>query len=134
MGKIYNHARYKARRRALRRSQTDTERILWQKLRNRSFFGIKFFRQFSVESYVLDFYSPALKLAIEIDGGQHMDKERKDYDTLRTDYLEGMGIDVLRFWNSEVFKNIDGVMERISEKLKDKGHFIDRDNPSQPPL
>ena len=128
MGKIYNHARYKPRRRALRCSQTGTEKALWQKLRNRSFFGIKFFRQFSVGSYILDFYSPSLKLAIEVDGGQHMDEERKDYDTLRRDYLEGMGIDVLRFWNSEVLQNIDGVMQRIYGKLKEKGYLIDRDN------
>lgn len=107
----------KQRRRKLRRNQTDAERVLWQKLRNKQLYGMKFFRQYSVDAYILDFYCPNLKLAIELDGGQHAEDERREYDKHRSEYLKTHGIEVMRFWNNEVLSNMDGVLIRIAERI-----------------
>lgn len=68
-----------------------------------------------IGSYVLDFYCSDKKLAIELDGGHHNDKETKEYDQERTEFIEGQDIKVIRFWNQEVNKNIDLVIEQIVE-------------------
>jgi len=115
---------YKDRRRTLRRNQTEAERVLWKHLRNRGLHGLKFFRQYSVGPFIVDFYCPMLKLAIELDGGQHAEKETQEYDEERSDYLISVGIEVMRFWNNDVMGNIEGVLEKIAERF----------NPSQPPL
>ena len=67
----FNWPSAKTRRRSLRKSSTDAERKLWSKLRNKQLAGLKFFRQYSVGPYILDFYCPTLRLDIEADGGQH---------------------------------------------------------------
>ena len=67
---LRNDPALKERRRELRQNQTDAERAFWARVRNRQFFGMRFFRQFSVGPYVLDFYCPALQLAVELDGGR----------------------------------------------------------------
>lgn len=117
MSIIYNKTGFKDRRRELRRNQTDAEMALWKKLRNKGFFGLKFFRQFSVGAYVVDFYCPTYKLAIELDGGQHAKEENKEYDDVRTEYLKSMRIEVIRFWNNDVLRNMDGVLKEIEERL-----------------
>ena len=121
---IYNEQKLRERRKGLRRSQTEAEKLLWNKLRGRQIHGLKFYRQFSVGGYILDFFCPQIKLAVELDGGQHAEEENKEYDAIRTDYFKGIGIEVLRFWNNEVMKNIEGVLQVIEERL----------NSSQPPL
>lgn len=121
---IYNEQKLRERRKGLRRNQTDAEKLLWNKLRGRQISGLKFYRQFSVGAYILDFFCPQIKLAVELDGGQHAEEENKEYDAIRTDYLKGIGIEVLRFWNNEVMKNIEGVLQVIEERL----------NSFQPPL
>ncbi|PIR46657.1 MAG: hypothetical protein COV07_03245 [Candidatus Vogelbacteria bacterium CG10_big_fil_rev_8_21_14_0_10_45_14] len=103
-------------RRLLRNESTSQERMLWARLRDSSL-GVKFRRQHSVGRYVLDFYCPKLKLAVELDGSQHAEQERKDEE--RTAYLSINGIKVLRFWNNEVNTNIEGVMEMIYERVQD---------------
>jgi very-short-patch-repair endonuclease len=112
---IYNSPNLIKRRKLLRLSQTDAEKILWSKLRNKQIFGLKFYRQYSVGPYILDFYCPKYKLAIEIDGGQHSIKENMEYDFERTNYLKHHNIEVIRFWNNDVLMNIDGVLEEISK-------------------
>jgi len=112
---IYNLSYLINKRRALRHGQTDAERKLWSRLRRRQLHGVRFRRQFSVGLYILDFYSPEKRLAIEVDGGHHLDQ--KTYDDQRTQYLGSFNIRVLRFWNSEVLMNIDGVLERIEQEL-----------------
>src|SRR3990172_12092957 len=112
---IYNKTGIKERRRELRKNQTDVERLLWKQIRNKNFFGLKFFRQYSVGAYIVDFYCPKLKLAIELDGGQHAEEGIKEYDKIRTDYLKLMGIKVMRFWNNDVIHNIEGVLEEINK-------------------
>ncbi len=113
---IYNEQKLRERRKGLRRNQTDAEKLLWNKLRGRQVSGLKFYRQFSVGAYILDFFCPQIKLAVELDGGQHAEEENKEYDAIRTDYLKGTGIEVLRFWNNEVIKNIEGVLQVIRGK------------------
>lgn len=124
MGLIYNKARFKERRRDLRKNQTEAEKVIWKSIRNGTFFGLKFFRQYSVGTYVLDFYCPAHKLAIELDGGQHKEEENQSYDNVRTEYLKSLGIEVMRFWNSDVICNIEWVLAEVGKKI----------NPSRPPL
>jgi very-short-patch-repair endonuclease len=101
--------------RRLRRNQTDAERALWFRLRNRRLNGWKFRRQVSIDRYVVDFSCEAARLIIELDGGQHA--ERTEDDAKRTQVLEAMGYLVLRFWNNDVLKNTDGVLESIVSTL-----------------
>ena len=118
MNRIYNKIEFKERRRSLRRSQTKAEKLLWRHIRNKNFFGLKFFRQYSVDSYILDYYCPTYKLAIELDGGQHAEEENQRHDKIRTDYLKSKGIEVMRFWNNEVMQNLEGVLEEIEKRIK----------------
>ena len=97
--------------RRLRRQQTDAERLLWFRLRDRRLDGWKFRRQFPVDRYVVDFFCADAHLVIELDGGQHA--IQTDADAARTKKLEAMGYLVLRFWNNEVMRNIEGVLEEI---------------------
>jgi len=76
----------------------------------------KFRRQHPIGNYVVDFYCPKKKLVIEVDGGQHFKQEEQDEK--RSRFLESMGCRVIRFWNNEVFENMDGVVDRILEELK----------------
>lgn len=104
--------------RSLRKNFTDTERILWQKLRGVQVGGYKFRRQFPIGGYILDFYCIERKLAIELDGSQHSEDQSKIYDLNRTTYLGKQGIKVLRFWNNQVIENMDGVLEVIWRELE----------------
>ena len=113
-----NNPKFKQRRSDLRKNQTEAEKTLWQELRNRKLFGIKFYRQYSAGPYVLDLYCPELRLAIELDGGQHADGNAKDYDEHRSKYLLIYGIKVIRFWNNDVINNMEGVMSRIMEQIE----------------
>lgn len=111
---FYNKTKNLNKRILLRQSQTEEETILWGKLRNNQL-GFKIKRQYSVGPYVLDFYCSSKKLAIEIDGAQHI--KEKEYDILRSDYLSVFGIKVIRFWNNEVSANIDNVILKIISEL-----------------
>jgi len=97
----------------LRINYTDAERILWSHLRARRLDGLKFRRQHPVGKYIVDFICFENKIVIEVDGGQHSWEKTSDED--RDKWLSKEGYKVLRFWNNEVLKNIDGVLEVISE-------------------
>src|SRR4026209_437888 len=97
--------------RTLRSNLTDAEQFLWQRLRYRQIEGHKFRRQRPVGPYIVDFVCVEVKLIIEVDGGQHSDN--KTYDMVRDRWLEEEGYRVLRLWNNEVLKNIEGVIEII---------------------
>ena len=114
---LRNRSELKNRRRTLRKNFTDAERKLWSRLRGRQLSGFKFFRQYSVGPYILDFFCPAIKLAIELDGGQHAQGAQAFYDERRTEYLNKCDIKVIRFWDSDVFRNTDGVLLEISRNL-----------------
>jgi very-short-patch-repair endonuclease len=121
--------------RALRKQQTDAEKLLWSRLRNRQLEGCKFMkyihvfhpagqpsaaqicsrqicrRQQPIGPYIADFLSLEPKLIIELDGGQHA--EQQEPDNQRTRYLQALGYRVLRFWNHEVLNDLDAVLEAI---------------------
>jgi very-short-patch-repair endonuclease len=97
--------------RRLRRNQTDAERVLWFRLRDRRFAGWKFKRQVAIDRFVVDFLCVDAKLIVEVDGSQH--GQRKERDAERTAALEAMGYLVLRFWNHDVMRNTGGVLEEI---------------------
>lgn len=102
--------------RELRHRQTDAERMLWSRLRNRQIDGWKFKRQVPVGPYVLDFFCFEANLVIEVDGGQHAE-DRVASDQRRTQFLEADGLNVIRFWNREVLNDIDGVIDLIYRAL-----------------
>ncbi|MEX1107731.1 MAG: DUF559 domain-containing protein [Dongiaceae bacterium] len=104
------------RARELRRNSTDVERVLWRRLRHRQFLGLKFRRQHPVGPYVTDFYCEALHLVIELDGGQHTTNAMAD--ARRTAFLESKELTVIRFWNNDVLKNVDGVLESLAEIIR----------------
>ena len=95
------------RARRLRRDLTDVERKFWQRLRREQISGLNFRRQHPVGPYVLDFYCPTLRLAIELDGGQHNLDQNRRKDERRTAWL-------LRFWNNDVTGNLAGVLTEIA--------------------
>ena len=103
--------------RNLRKNMTKQERIVWQFLRNRSVNGHKFRRQYPIGNYIVDFICNEKKLIIEIDGGQHNDDKQIHYDQERTKYLETKGYKVIRFWNSDIENNIEGVYQEILKYL-----------------
>ena len=97
--------------RSLRKQQTNAEKLLWSRLRNRQLQGCKFRRQQPIGPYIADFLSLEPKLIIELDGGQHA--EQQEQDNQRTRYLHALGYRVLRFWNHEVLNDLDAVLEAI---------------------
>jgi very-short-patch-repair endonuclease len=99
--------------RELRRKATDAEKYLWSLLRNRQLAGYKFRRQHPLGRFVLDFYCHEAKLCVELDGGQHAEPAQADYDRERTVWLNREGIRVIRFWNTDVLNNIEGVLQSI---------------------
>ena len=101
----------------LRREATDAERSLWKLLRGRQLAGHKFRRQHEFGGFVLDFYCAEVRLAIEVDGGQHFSEEGAARDDERTRFLEANGIRVLRFTNTEVLHELDAVGEAILREL-----------------
>jgi len=110
---LYNNPKLKERRQELRRIQTKEEKFLWKHLRNRQVNNLKFFRQYSIGPYIADFYCPEIRLVIELDGGQHAEKDAQLYDQERTDYLNANHIEVARYWNNEVISNIEGILNDI---------------------
>ena len=114
------------RARYLRKNATDCERILWRRLQNRKFVGYKFRRQHPIDPYVLDFYCPVAKLAVELDGSGHDCEVGEKHDKIRENFLAGLGITVIRFWNHQVREDLDSVLETIWLALEER----ERDNPS----
>jgi very-short-patch-repair endonuclease len=99
--------------RSMRKEPTDAENKLWHFLRAKRFNGLKFRRQQPFKHYIVDFICHDCKLIIELDGGQHNELDGADYDRQRTILLEQEGYKVLRFWNHDVLKNIEGVLQTI---------------------
>ncbi len=104
-------------RKLLRKSSTPQEIILWSRLRRKQL-NYRFRRQHSIGKYIVDFYCPEMKLVIELDGWQHRKENNGGYDIERTKFLESLGCKILRFWNNDVNKNIEGVILKIGEYLK----------------
>ena len=105
-----------SRSRTLRNQATDAERRLWHFLRLRQLGGHRFRRQVPIGSYIADFACLEAKLVIELDGGQH--QERKSHDEFRDRQIEARGFRVLRFWDNQVFRETDAVLEQIVRALE----------------
>jgi very-short-patch-repair endonuclease len=97
------------RSRGLRKEMTDAERKLWQYLRAGQLDGLKFRRQHPIPPYIVDFYCDALKLVVELDGSQH----NAEVDAVRTRFLKAKGLNLLRFWDSEVLTQAEAVVDAI---------------------
>ena len=103
----------------LRQQQTDAEKLLWSKVRNRQLESLKFRRQVPIGSYIVDFYCHEYGLVVELDGSQHI--QQAEYDQIRTNFLHAQGLMVLRFWNHQVLQNTDGVLCEILRATKIEG-------------
>jgi len=115
MTKLYNKSSEKNKRRILRSNMPKAEVILWSKLKGKALNDYKFRRQYSVKNFVLDFYCPKLKLAIEVDGKSHFADDAQLRDEERQRIIESFGITFIRFTNREIYENVEGVLERIIE-------------------
>lgn len=118
MGDIHNRKYLKQFRKNLRTNGTSAEATLWKFLQKSQLEGRKFRRQHSVGDYILDFYCPSERLAIELDGAHHFQTAGFLKDQERSKYIESLNIRILRFENNEVFKGIEAVLERIRFEFK----------------
>jgi very-short-patch-repair endonuclease len=119
MSRLNNKPLLTVRRKRLRNNGTPAEAYFWLFLKKRQVEGRKFRRQFSVGKYIVDFYCPSERLAIELDGQHHFtDPEAVTYDQKRTLYLQNQGITVIRFSNSEIFQHTDVVLELIKKQFR----------------
>ncbi|MDP8236821.1 MAG: endonuclease domain-containing protein [Candidatus Erginobacter occultus] len=127
--KSSGHTRNLARK--LRREQTETEARLWKYLRDRRLKGVKFRRQYPIGKYILDFYCPEARLAVELDGGGHNRPEQRKHDDKRDQEIRGQGIKRLRFWDNDVWRNLDGVLKKIWDELPERrtDHLTDTPHP-----
>jgi very-short-patch-repair endonuclease len=115
---IFNLKSQKTRRQSLRNEMPNSEIIIWSRLKNRQIRDCKFRRQYGVGNYVVDFYCPRFKLAIEIDGDSHFDSDGSEkYDVCRQKFIEDQGIIFLRFTNTDIYKKIDIVLDKIDETV-----------------
>jgi very-short-patch-repair endonuclease len=110
------------RARQLWKGATQHERLLWRHLRNRQLQGWKFRRQHPVDRYIIDFYCPEARLAIELDGGGHNFANRESLDQEQTRFLASKNILVLRFWNYLINRELRSVLETIWSTLKRRGN------------
>lgn len=120
MKRVFYKKYLKIKRRELRNNPTYAEKFLWYELRKSQLLGRKFRRQVSIGNYIVDFYCPAEKLAIELDGERHFEEEQMKYDEKRTKYLQLFGIRVVRFENQEILYNTESVLKKITLCFKNK--------------
>jgi very-short-patch-repair endonuclease len=122
------------RRRAkdLRRSQTEAEVFVWGELRSRRFAGFKFRRQVPLGNYIVDFVCLDRRVIVELDGGQHNEASHKKYDARRDAWLRNQGFEVLRFWNTDVFLEWEGMADAIWRALHRRPSRRPQSPPSPP--
>jgi len=96
------------------------EKILWYHLKGRQIKGYKFRRQFGIGDYIVDFYCPEAKLVIEIDGDSHYEPIAIEYDRVRENNLQSLGLDIIRFTNLDVYQTLDEVIKTIHNKLPNR--------------
>ncbi|MES2060253.1 MAG: endonuclease domain-containing protein [Patescibacteria group bacterium] len=111
----YNR-KFKQRAQDLRKGKVLSEVLLWEKLKQKKMNGLQFFRQRPVDNYILDFYCPEIKLAIEIDGGIHKTKIAED--KFRQGALESFGIQFLRFSDIDIEMKMADVLKKIKDRIE----------------
>ena len=97
----------------MRHNSTDAEHLMWQLLRAKRFMNLKFRRQHVIEPYIVDFYCHEIGLVIELDGSQHGMDDAIEYDAERTNFLEALGLTVVRYWNDDVLSRTEVVLEDL---------------------
>ena len=116
--------RYKAylknKARHLRTNMTDSERVLWSRLRGKQLLSVQFYRQKPIGKYIVDFYAPRVKLVVEVDGSQHMEEKQAETDKHRDKYLASVGLKVLRFNSREILKQTDAVVQVIHRTMTER--------------
>ena len=125
----YNHNLKQSARR-LRAEMTDSEQILWLRLRRKQLRDVQFYRQKPIGNYIVDFYAPKVKLVVEVDGSQHLETDHAQKDAQRDAYLFSQGLLVLRFNNLQVLQELGSVVEVIFRVLTDRLGL----NPPNPPF
>lgn len=113
----YNKTALKERSRHLRKAMTFCEKIVWTHLRKRKL-KVRFLRQYSSDNYIIDFYCPEIKLAIEIDGDVHNLPKQKEYDLARQKFLENFGVRFIRITNEELIGNPDKAFKKIERGIE----------------
>ncbi len=98
---------------SMRHTATDAEHLMWQILRGKRFINLKFRRQHVIQPYIVDFYCHEIGLVIELDGSQHGTDDAIEYDAERTEFLESLGLTVVRYWNHDVLGRMDVVLEDL---------------------
>jgi very-short-patch-repair endonuclease len=129
MTQYFNQSDHKRQRQAARANIPKGEVMLWSALKGRKMLGCKFRRQFGIGSYQLDFYCAELQLAIELDGETHYVGEAQNQDRKRQAFLESFGIRVLRFLNSDVYENLDGVWDAIAKVVREQMEQVRPETP-----
>ena len=107
-------------KRRLRSNMTGPETRLWLRLRARQLQGLKFRRQHGIGPYIVDFYCPEESLIIEVDGDSHADADQIVKDGQREKYLHSLGLRLLRYFNDDIVKNLDGVLEDLASRLSSR--------------
>jgi very-short-patch-repair endonuclease len=120
---LYQNKTYRTRRKELRNNATDAEKLLWIRLR-KSQLGYKFTRQYSIGPYIVDFYCPQFRFAIELDGEVHNTENAKVYDKERNEYLNNHDIVTIRFWNNELFEDLGKVIEDIFKSIEQRSSSL----------
>ena len=118
--------------RSLRINMTDAEQMLWSKLRRKQILGVQFYRQKPLIGYIVDFYSAAAKLVIELDGSQHFEPDHQAADIQRDQDINSLGLLVLRFDNLQVLKELDAVMSVIFHVVENQIKMQNQIPPSPP--
>jgi len=118
MTEHFDKSSEKIKRRKLRQNQTESEKLIRRFLRNRQLLGHKFKRQYSIDYFVIDFYCPELKLAVEADGATHNESGRKEYDIRREKYLKKFGVSFVRIKDEELFGNPNKAFAKIEAAVK----------------
>jgi len=119
--------------RSLRKNMTDAEQLLWFCLRRRQLGGFRFRRQHPFAQFVLDFYCCEAKVAVELDGGQHNNPDVHRHDKERTELLNNHDIQVVRFWNHEVFRDLEEVLQAIFDVLRNRSAQDKKEQLHPPP-
>jgi very-short-patch-repair endonuclease len=106
--------------RGLRKNMTKSEQALWSRLRGKQLLGVQFYRQKPLGNYIVDFFAPKVKLVVEVDGSQHLEETNSVKDNERDDYLDSLGICVVRFDSRKVLKDTDSVVDFIFSTMQER--------------
>ncbi|HMB65842.1 MAG TPA: endonuclease domain-containing protein [Patescibacteria group bacterium] len=115
--KIYNRKEQKHKRKSLRNNSTVSENVLWSYLKNKKL-GVKFRRQHGIGNYIVDFYCPELKLAVEIDGATHETEKEVERDYKKEEFLKEQGVELKRYTNVDVKNGVGGVVEDLMDFIE----------------